>query len=84
MAFSTGAYTLQIDVGPRPEAKPTVITLAPGEARTGVDLASSRLGSISGRMFEDLDGDGAPDADEPRFEFEPVDTSLIKPRPRKY
>ena len=26
----------------------------------------------------------APDADEPRFEFEPVDTSLIKPRPRKY
>jgi succinate dehydrogenase / fumarate reductase flavoprotein subunit len=26
----------------------------------------------------------APDADEPRFEFEPVDISLIKPRPRKY
>ena len=26
----------------------------------------------------------APDADEPRFEFEPVDASLIKPRPRKY
>ena len=26
----------------------------------------------------------APDADEPRFEFEPVDTSLIPPRPRKY
>ena len=26
----------------------------------------------------------APDADEPRFDFEPVDTSLIKPRPRKY
>jgi succinate dehydrogenase / fumarate reductase flavoprotein subunit len=26
----------------------------------------------------------APDADEPRFEFEPVDTSLIRPRPRKY
>jgi succinate dehydrogenase / fumarate reductase, flavoprotein subunit len=26
----------------------------------------------------------APDADEPRFEFEPVDTSLIKPRARKY
>jgi succinate dehydrogenase / fumarate reductase, flavoprotein subunit len=26
----------------------------------------------------------APDADEPRFEFEPVDTSLVKPRPRKY
>ena len=26
----------------------------------------------------------AADADEPRFEFEPVDTSLIKPRPRKY
>ena len=24
------------------------------------------------------------DADEPRFEFEPVDISLIKPRPRKY
>ena len=26
----------------------------------------------------------APDADEPRFEWEPVDTSLIKPRPRRY
>lgn len=26
----------------------------------------------------------AADADEPRFEFEPVDISLIKPRPRKY
>src|SRR5271154_4561221 len=26
----------------------------------------------------------APDADEPRFEFEPVDVSLIKPRPRRY
>jgi succinate dehydrogenase / fumarate reductase flavoprotein subunit len=26
----------------------------------------------------------APDADEPRFEWEPVDVSLIKPRPRHY
>jgi len=26
----------------------------------------------------------APDVDEPRFEFEPVDISLIPPRPRKY
>jgi succinate dehydrogenase / fumarate reductase flavoprotein subunit len=26
----------------------------------------------------------APDADEPRFEFEPVDVSLIPPRSRKY
>jgi succinate dehydrogenase / fumarate reductase flavoprotein subunit len=26
----------------------------------------------------------APDADEPKFEFEPVDISLITPRPRKY
>src|SRR5512140_1979084 len=26
----------------------------------------------------------APDADEPRFEFEPVDTSLVAPRARKY
>jgi succinate dehydrogenase / fumarate reductase flavoprotein subunit len=26
----------------------------------------------------------APDADEPRFEFEPLDVSLIKPRPRRY
>ncbi len=26
----------------------------------------------------------AADADEPRFEFEPVDTSLIPPRPRRY
>ena len=26
----------------------------------------------------------APDADEPRFEYEEVDTQYIKPRPRKY
>jgi succinate dehydrogenase / fumarate reductase flavoprotein subunit len=26
----------------------------------------------------------APDADEPRFEFEPVDTSLLAPRARRY
>ena len=26
----------------------------------------------------------APDADEPRFEYEAVDVSLIKPRPRRY
>src|SRR5262249_48107212 len=26
----------------------------------------------------------APDVDEPRFEFAPVDASLIQPRPRKY
>jgi len=26
----------------------------------------------------------APDADEPKFEFAPVDASLIQPRPRKY
>ena len=26
----------------------------------------------------------APDADEPKFDFEPVDTSLIPPRPRRY
>jgi succinate dehydrogenase / fumarate reductase flavoprotein subunit len=26
----------------------------------------------------------APDADEPKFEYEPVDTSLIPPRPRRY
>ena len=26
----------------------------------------------------------APDADEPRFEYEAVDTQFIKPRPRKY
>ena len=26
----------------------------------------------------------APDADEPRFEYEEVDTQFIKPRPRKY
>ncbi len=28
--------------------------------------------------------DFAPDADEPKFEFEAVDTSLIPPRPRRY
>jgi succinate dehydrogenase / fumarate reductase flavoprotein subunit len=26
----------------------------------------------------------APDADEPKFEFEPVDVSLIPPRARRY
>src|SRR6185436_20737672 len=62
---STGQYTLEIEVGPRPGAQPVVVTLASGETRTGVDLASSHLGSITGRMFEDIDGDGAPDGNEP-------------------
>jgi ELWxxDGT repeat protein len=65
LAVSTGAYTLQIDVGALPAAGPVAVTLASDEARGGVDLASSRLGSISGRVFEDLDGDGVHDANEP-------------------
>src|SRR5262245_59581689 len=45
-AESTGEYTIEIKVGPQPAASPLAVTLAPGEQRAGVDLASSRLGTI--------------------------------------
>jgi hypothetical protein len=39
--------------------------VAPGGEVKFVDFGNSRLGSIHGQKFEDLDGDGVRDADEP-------------------
>ncbi len=64
-AETTGDYTIEIKVGPQPPANPIGVTLAPSEQRTDVDLASSRLGTILGQMFVDIDGDGVHDAGEP-------------------
>src|SRR6266487_3640874 len=71
-AESTGEYTIEIKVGPQPAANPIAVTLAPGEQRTGVDLASSRLGAITGQMFVDLNGDGVHDAGEPGMDGQRV------------
>ncbi|MCI0458614.1 MAG: pre-peptidase C-terminal domain-containing protein, partial [Gemmataceae bacterium] len=65
LAFSTGEYTIEIEVGSRPGAEPVLVQLAANENRTGVDLASARLGSITGQMYEDIDGDGVQDPSEP-------------------
>src|SRR6266516_4048107 len=71
-AESTGEYTIEIKVGPQPAANPIAVTLASGEQRTGVDLASSRLGTILGQMFVDLDGNGAQDPGEPGMDGQRV------------
>ena len=47
-------------------------------------LQAGLPGARRRQLVEDDEGVLCADADEPRFEFEPVDTSLIKPRPRRY
>src|SRR5262249_26451064 len=49
LSFRTGAYTIEISVGPR-VAVPAKIVLADGERRDDVDLSAARLGSIKGQM----------------------------------
>jgi len=41
------------------------VSVASGQSEQGIDLASMRLSSISGRAFEDLNGDGVRDPGEP-------------------
>lgn len=65
LSFSTGPYTIEIEVGPRAQAEPTVVTLGLNEQRSGVGLGVSRLGSITGQAFVDQDGDGVQDPGEP-------------------
>jgi len=71
-ANSTGDYTVEISVGPPPPAISGAITLAAGEQRSGVDLASSRLGGITGQLFVDTNGNGQQDAGEPGMDGQPV------------
>src|SRR5262249_23436551 len=49
----------------RPGAEPIAVTLGPNQQRTGVDLGNFRLGAIQGQVFDDVDGDGIHDDDEP-------------------
>jgi hypothetical protein len=70
-AQSTGEYTIEITVGPRPRP-PIAVTLAQGENRTGVDLASLHLGAITGQMFDDVNGNGQHDAGEPGIDGQRV------------
>ncbi len=72
LGASAGEYTLEIEVGPRPGAEPVPVRLAANEHRGGVDLASGRLGSIRGQMYEDRDGDGVQDPGEPGMDGQAV------------
>jgi hypothetical protein len=63
-AASTGDYTIEIKLVPRPAAAPFSVTLASGEQRTGVELGSSRLGTITGQVFVDTNGNGKKDPGE--------------------
>ncbi|HVK10924.1 MAG TPA: pre-peptidase C-terminal domain-containing protein, partial [Gemmataceae bacterium] len=65
LAFNYGAYTVQIDVGPRPGAEPVAVALAADEARAGVDLGFARPGTVRGQMYADVNGNGAHDPGEP-------------------
>jgi hypothetical protein len=70
-ANEPGEYTIEIDVGPRTRA-PVKVTLASGAQRTGVNFASSRTGSITGRFFTDVNGDGRQDPGEPGVDGQDV------------
>jgi hypothetical protein len=61
----TGEYTIEIKVDPYPRATPLMVSLSPGEQRTDVSLASSRLGSITGTVYVDVNGNGLRDPGEP-------------------
>ena len=69
--FPIGEYTIQIEAGPR-HIEPVKLTLANGAQRTGVNFASGRIGSITGQMFTDVDGDGQHDPGEPGVNGEPI------------
>src|SRR5205814_10034495 len=61
----TGEYTIEIKVDPQPRAAPVMVTLAAGEQRTDANLASVRLGSITGTIYVDVNGNGRRDPGEP-------------------
>jgi hypothetical protein len=71
-ATSTGDYTVEISVGPPPPAISGAIILAAGEQRSGVDMASSRLGAITGQLYVDTNGNGQQDSGEPGMDGQPV------------
>jgi hypothetical protein len=66
----TGDYTIEIEVGQRPGAAPTLVAVADGENVSGIDLAASQLGSIVGQVFDDVNGNSVHDAGEPGLDNE--------------
>jgi hypothetical protein len=69
---STGEYTIEIKVVPQPAANPMAVRLAQSEQRTDIDLASFRVGAITGQMFVDNNGNGLQDPGEPGFNGQSV------------
>ena len=69
---SLGEYTIEIQVDPQPRATPLRVTLAASEQRTDAHLVSSRFGSITGKMFLDINGSGQQDPGEPGMDNQPV------------
>lgn len=65
--FSTGSYDLEIILNGGEQVGVNIVTLAPGEVVTDVDFGNFELppSSISGQKWNDLNGDGVKDANEP-------------------
>ena len=65
--FSTGDYTLEIVLNDGDDAGVHIVTLGPDEQVDTIDFGNFELppGSISGRQWNDLNGDGFVDANEP-------------------
>jgi Tol biopolymer transport system component len=68
--LAAGTYTVRETpragwVGSAPAGGAYTATLATGEEASGADFGECLPGSISGVVFEDLDGDGVRDAGEP-------------------
>ena len=70
-AGSTGAYTIELGVGPR-EVEPAKVVVTNGQQQAGVNFASSRTGTIAGQLFADANGNGTHDFGEPGINGEPV------------
>ena len=64
---STGSYSLEVTLNSGGDAGVHLVSLALGEQASNIDFGNFELppGSISGRHWNDLDGDGLLDADEP-------------------
>ena len=68
--LAAGEYTVREELQPEfdpsiPGGGSHVVTLASGQNATGVDFGNFELASIGGTKFEDLNGNGLHDPDEP-------------------
>ncbi|MEL7313960.1 MAG: S8 family serine peptidase, partial [Cyanobacteria bacterium J06559_3] len=65
--LSTGAYSLEISLNNGEDAGVHIVTLGPDELAENVDFGNLQLppGSISGRQWNDLNGNGFLEANEP-------------------